>query len=213
MNYYRKTVGFLASSRIGRVMMLGIVAMLAYSLLADAANQRRGAKVKSIVVESAVPTLTVGNAYQGGIIAYIDETGQHGLIAATDDQGEAKWSNVTTTEIGTTAQGTAIGTGASNTTAIINQTGHNASAAKVCADYSVDVDGTTYDDWYLPSKDELNQLYHNLYKEGVGGFGANFCWSSSECGATNAWNQNFYNGSQGNYSKNYSNRVRPVRAF
>lgn len=36
--------------------------------------------------------LQIGDAYQGGIIFYLDETGQHGLIAAKKDiTGEADW--------------------------------------------------------------------------------------------------------------------------
>ncbi|RTY39606.1 DUF1566 domain-containing protein [Chlorobium phaeovibrioides] len=48
---------------------------------------------------------------------------------------------------------------------------------------------------------------------GVGGFGANNYWSSSEYNADNAWNQNFNNGNQNNNNKNNNNRVRPVRGF
>ena len=36
--------------------------------------------------------LAIGLPYQGGIIAYIDETGKHGLIAAKEDEnGEYDW--------------------------------------------------------------------------------------------------------------------------
>lgn len=52
--------------------------------------------------------------------------------AAPTDIAEAAWSNITNAAIGTT--GTAIGTGQANTTAIINQVGHTASAAKSCDD-------------------------------------------------------------------------------
>ncbi len=66
-------------------------------------------------------------------------------------------------------------------------------AAKVCSDYSLEYNDQTYDDWFLPSKDELNQMYLNLCKEGVGGFagtGASY-WSSSQYDAWNAWYQHF----------------------
>jgi len=66
-------------------------------------------------------------------------------------------------------------------------------------------------DWYLPSKDELNQLF--LQKTTVGGFVVNFYWSSSEYIAASAWGQYFSNGGQNGRIKASNSYVRPVRAF
>lgn len=84
-------------------------------------------------------------------------------------------------------------------------------AAKVCANYSAG----GKDDWFLPSKDELDLMYENLQKEGLGGFSSNDYWSSSEYGdnASNAWYQNLSSGVQGNFGRSPNFRVRPVRAF
>ena len=73
-----------------------------------------------------------------------------------------------------------------------------------------------YTDWRLPTKDELAMMYQN--KDVIGGFvNSNYnypdYWSSTEYGATDAWTQNFYNGFQHNYLKNFSYRVRAVRAL
>ena len=68
------------------------------------------------------------------------------------------------------------GTGQANSDYIIAQTGHTGSAAQVCLDY---VDGI-YDDWFIPSHDELIQMYWTLKREGVGGFSNEAYWSSSE---------------------------------
>jgi hypothetical protein len=156
----------------------------------------------------------------------------HGLIAATEDQnadivisgygsGDGRsWSNIQSTAIDTTD--TALGTGATNTIAIINQSGHSSSAAKICVDYSPTVDGTNYSDWYLPSKDELHKLYEK--KTEIGGFSNintspySRYWSSSEgTGATaqsNAWWQDFYQDQGYEYDKSiWWYRTRPVRAF
>jgi len=71
--------------------------------------------------------------------------------------------------------------------------------------------GGSYTDWFLPSKDELNKLYIN--KVAIGGFFADFYWSSSELNAYVAWGQAFINGYQyGNYEYS-AYRVRAVRAF
>lgn len=162
----------------------------------------------------------IGMAYQGGVIAYILQSvdpgyvsGEtHGLIASTADLSYGiQWynGNYTTTE----ATGTAIGTGQTNTSAIVNNQGAGSYAAQLCNDYTNADTGTgVYSDWYLPSKDELNKLYQN--KTGVGGFAGNYYWSSSEDGSLSAWNQNFTNGYQFYSNKDSSiRRVRAVRAF
>ena len=166
-------------------------------------------------VVNTTDTLAIGDSYQGGIIFWLDTTGQHGLIAATADQNTGiQWYNGTYRYTGTNGDG--LYAGKMNTAMIIatqmadNQTGNF--AAKVCADYSVTVGGVTYGDWYLPSKYELNLLY--LQKTVVGGFANKAYWSSNEYDNNNAWKQNFTNGEQSTNNKNFtSNYVRAIRAF
>ena len=70
------------------------------------------------------------------------------------------------------------------------------------------------DDWSLPSKKELNAMYEQLHKKGIGGFANLFYWSSSECDGDYVWVQHFYDGTQINDGKdNDYSRVRCVRAF
>ena len=125
--------------------------------------------------------------------------------------------NYATTAVGSgggdTATATAIGWGYRNTRAIVAQgnTDTATSGAALADSYTATVSGVTYDDWYLPSKDELNELF--LQRSNVGGFAADYYWSSSEPVAVNAWVQDFFDGTQINYRKFYSIYVRPVRAF
>ncbi|HRH48654.1 MAG TPA: hypothetical protein PLP23_07880 [Panacibacter sp.] len=91
-------------------------------------------------------------------------------------------------------------------------------AKKACENYTVVVDGVTYDDWFFPSKDTLDLLYNN--KSSFDGLSDDYYWSSSELndGKNKAWCQYFgsadaYPGSQIEDSKSYRHRVRPVRAF
>jgi hypothetical protein len=139
-----------------------------------------------LITTSGATTLAVGQNYHGGIIFWLDATGLHGLIAATEDQSTGiQWYNGTNRNTGATGDG--LYAGAMNTAMIIatqmadNQTGNF--AAKACADYSVTVDGVTYGDWYLPSKYELNLLYQQKDVIG-GGFGYvwdwRLYWSSTE---------------------------------
>ena len=154
------------------------------------------------------PKLEIGQPYQGGIIAYIDETGKHGLIAAPSDQNNGNpicWS-VDNRNTGATL--TDIGTGKSNTDKIVEAQGTTENyAALLCKNLSID----GYSDWFLPSRFELDELYRNRAE--IGGFSDDWYWSSSEYYTNAAWHQKFSNGSHNYYYKYGSYRVRAVRAF
>jgi hypothetical protein len=128
---------------------------------------------------------TVGPS--GGYIFFCDDpnskllaTDKLGLEAAPADLGGShQYSNITNVEIGEEAQGTAIGTGAGNTAAIIDQ-GAISGAAKECDDLTVGGES----DWFLPSQDELIAMHDNLCLAGIGSFKTDeFYWSSSEATA------------------------------
>jgi hypothetical protein len=160
------------------------------------------------------PVHTIGESYGGGIVFYVYDGGQHGLIAAIADQSRGiRWYGGTNTN--TRARADGIGAGLKNTAIIIANQGPvdgGAFAATVCNEYSVTVGGTTYGDWYLPSKYELNLLY--LQRNVVGGFASNGYWSSTEYNGFFACAQNFANGRHFCYGYKYSNYyVRAVRAF
>jgi len=70
-----------------------------------------------------------------------------------------------------------------------------------------------YSDWRLPTKDELNAIYVNLKKLGVGGFANGYYWSSTELVGNGAWAQLFNGGDQYNDGKGNTNYVRAIRAF
>jgi hypothetical protein len=161
-------------------------------------------------------SLSIGDSYQGGKVAYIlisgdpgyDANTQHGLIAATSDQSSGiQWYNGTYTTTGAT--GTEIGTGLSNTNTIITSQG--ATSTSYAAGLARAHNGGGYTDWYLPSKDELKKLYLN--RIAIGGFAGNYYWSSTEFDGDGAWYHYFTVGYWGNSAKNYSNYVRAIRAF
>jgi hypothetical protein len=165
--------------------------------------------------------LKIGAAYQGGVVFYIFQFGEtgyisgetHGLIAATADLSTGlSWFNESYITIRTN---TALGTGQANTTAIVNAQGSGNYAAQACNAYT-NTDKETrveYDDWFLPSKDELALMYDNLKMNGLGGFSDWYYWSSSEYDDNNAWLQYFDDGYQYGDGKHAEIRVRPVRAF
>jgi len=159
--------------------------------------------------------LGIGDLYQGGIIAYFIQSSDpgyiagetHGLIAAPSDQSTgSEWGCYGTVLGG--ADGTAIGTGNWNTTHIVAGCPTTGIAAKLC--YDLILNG--YDDWYLPSKDELNKLYINRLI--IGGFTSNNnYWSSTEYNNNTAHTQHFQTGSQVLNLKNSTYYVRAIRAF
>jgi len=152
----------------------------------------------------------IGESYGGGIVFWVDATGQHGLIAASSDQSASmRWYAGTSTY--TMARGDGVGAGEMNTAIIIANQG-NGDGSTYAARVSADLVISNYSDWYLPSKYELNLMY--LQKATIGNFAGGYYWSSTEYNNSNAWKQYFANGSQANgYNKNSTSYVRAVRAF
>ena len=107
------------------------------------------------------------------------------------------------------ADGTAIGTGSQNTIDIVAQSG-NVSATSAAA-YASDYEYGGFSDWFLPSIDELQEIYAN--ESSINGVLSNNYWSSTEYSATQAEYQNLGDGGQGFSAKSNSLYVRPVRAF
>ena len=148
----------------------------------------------------------IGQHYGGGVIFYIDTTGQHGLIADTVDFDHIEWWNGTFIITGATAKG--IGKGSSNTKKIISAQGKTGNyAALICSKYK----GSGYTDWFLPSHNELKELYNQ--KNVVGGFEDSPYWTSTERDINYAWKLNFADGSWIPGAKFNPARVRAVRAF
>ena len=150
--------------------------------------------------------------YRNAVGFTMTDTNQvcHYLEAAPDNMPSTlAWASSGYTLTSISGTETAIGTGRKNT-ALILATDANAPAAKACKDYQGPNNLT---DWFLPSKDELNELYEG--RSNVGNMGTNWYWSSSQNGNSygNAWSQNFDNGYQSYYAKGNKYYVRAVRAF
>ena len=158
-----------------------------------------------------VPDLVIGDTYAGGIIFYLDGTGGGKVCATADLSSAIQWTK--STYWNTTVPGGATSTtdGLANSNAIVAQAGAGSTyAAGLCRAYSAPGDGGL-NDWYLPSKDELNKLYLN--KNVVGGFANTNYWSSTEGGNGSAWIQGFGSNYLNDYNKSTTYRVRAVRAF
>jgi hypothetical protein len=187
-----------------------------YVVVTNTNNGVNGNKTKTLASTTATVTINpyaIGETGPGGgKIFYVSTTGFssnsvtcHYLEAAPADMGtDLAWADShKTTSISGTA-GTAIGTGAANTAAIL-AADVNAPAAKTCADYT----SNGKSDWFLPSKDELNEMYLKKTQTSISGI----YWSSSQSSADAASVQRTDNGGQFGYDKATATKVRAVRAF
>ena len=162
----------------------------------------------------------VGNTGPGGgIVFYVDLTRPAGsqYFEAAPLGAEVKRSFATggNNSIGVMGLGTAIGTGEQNTEDIVKQSGNVAatSAAVYCSE--LEFGGQT--DWFLPSKDELVELYTKLYQASpsLGSFTRAYYRSSSEVNQNEhiGITLNFAGGGLDYRNKTEEHYVRPIRAF
>lgn len=161
----------------------------------------------------------IGELYGGGNIFWLDETGEHGLVAATADLStDPQWYNGTFKVAGANADG--VYAGKYNTDKIIASQGAGTYAAILCRDYTYTSGNVFYNDWYLPSKYELNLMYLNRALLAPFNTSYGIYWSSTEGTSDplhNAFDQVFMNGSdsglQEESQKDWTDQVRCIRKF
>ena len=135
--------------------------------------------------------VAVGDEIGGGIVYYVSDGGIHGLIAKRSNTGSATEQWGPTSRHGETRKD--IYAGKENTRICVEAMKNfhqqfetwpssKKSAAEQCDAETETVDGIVYDDWFLPSQQELVQLFYqkNMLAEKGAGLAANNYWSSSE---------------------------------
>lgn len=181
-------------------------------------------EVDVLIANLQPTTYNIGDIVNGGVVFWLDSTGQHGLVCAFSDVAiSVEWGcygtdlpNVPIVPYNggvPVGLGAEIGDGFNNTNDILTDC-PTAPAALAARSLGAQ--------WFLPSAKELNQIYINKTTlEGVSGFTAfsNYYWSSTDyddtsgAASTSAWLQSFSNGVQFVYTKTDLNFVRAVRAF
>ena len=156
--------------------------------------------------------LQIGDELYGGRIFYLDESGEHGLVVGDEFEGSYYYGCSSLFING--AMGSELGSGNQNTIDIISECSENPIAASIS--YELELLG--YDDWYLPSIDELWMIWNNLGQGSengnIGGFSDYNYWSSTQVNAGDAKSINFGFGTSSlGTNKGSTNKVVPIRSF
>ena len=150
-----------------------------------------------------------GTAAMGGAVLEVDSTGEHGLIVALPQYiTTLAWANEYTKIDGTSAD---FGTGLPNTQLIVSMlTYPNNTAAQYCQNLVAE----GYDDWFLPSYEEMNYFRSNMSFMQWLNYPWNLYWSSSEYSERTAFFVVLGGGADfQDYDKMVALSVLPMRRF
>ncbi|WP_113925459.1 DUF1566 domain-containing protein [Cognataquiflexum aquatile] len=181
------------------------------------------------VKEESPEDVTIGEPYQGGVVAHIFEPGEEGyvegkktgiIIAPVEEVFLSQWGCQGRAVGGTSPE---VGFGRSNTERVLafhdalpnyysNPTQcHPANNGTVAARVTIDFNLGGFNDWFMPSQEEMNYLYKNRDK--IGGFSSVEYWSSCESNAANACVMSFVTGELLSKPKSEVLNVRVIRFF
>ena len=168
--------------------------------------------------DSAARVYSVGDIGPGGGLVFLISGGLTYEMApktwGANETTGIQWCSDQTNSVTT---GTAVGDGSANTTAMLTSASPFVACTSSASNAARAYPGGGFTDWFLPSQDELNEMW--LYSQVVGfntatyGFASDYYWSSSQFVANFAWVQGLDDGSQIGGNKRLPLRVRPVRAF
>lgn len=154
-------------------------------------------------------THAAGDSVGGGLFVF--EDGGYAYISAAADQSDkAPWGCDTVNISGTLE---AIGKGSANTALIVAGCTTSGISAEICEKLTLN----GYSDWFLPSLNELAEMYTQLDANGFGGFANQSYWSSTQDSVDpvkNAMTIDFNNGNEHAHQKSQTNHhTRAMRRY
>ena len=128
------------------------------------------------------PVHYIGESYGGGIVFFVYDGGQHGLIAATNNYGNLDSISLVHNgyAIYLKEKGNGLLAGILNTTSFSGYTNNNSMESKLLIaanQYTAISNGIVIGNWYLPSLYELDLMYQQ--KNVIGGFNTTYPYPSS----------------------------------
>jgi hypothetical protein len=199
-----------------------LIDIAGYCELASASGALTNSQIKNICGVNGTTECAIGLKGPGGGIVFMTPSTPGNTTGLFYEAAPSTWSSPSgdptsdwcdnwNTLLGVASTSTGIGAmdGAAKTAVMLGVC--TSGAANLADAYTATVNGVIYGDWFLPSKGELNQMYIN--RIAVGGFWADYYWSSSEFSAFFAWTQSFDVDARYDSAKLYDQHVRPVRAF
>lgn len=194
-----------------------------------------GIAINNSNVISATPFLSVGDFYQGGVVFYVDSTGQHGLAISLFEEAASPFTSASTVP---QADGYGIGAGAPNTSVIAAYYGAIGTVNSIpqrLMGYNVLQDGISpclpelstnptlpcYAGWYLGSITEYQLVFENfttiddaIFNNGGKRLSTSSYWTSTTLNASSqAYIINISTGVPGTSSLSTDNGLRAIRQF
>ena len=150
----------------------------------------------------------IGQKSQGGRVFYIDITKKHGLIAADFDLENTQWGCHGDSLEDSGINLVSVGRGDANSQIIANKCGYSTAAGKCLM-----LDTLGFDDWYLPTMEEMRGVSERLGKIGQGNLTTDYYWTSTQINSTRAYLIMNANQSPASLAKGVPYHVRPIRSF
>lgn len=169
------------------------------------------------------PTLAIGDFHEGGVIFYLDASGEHGMVCSIYDLPTGDWG---CDGIFTGANGPNIGDGEQNTNTIVTS---SCASGYVAAASSYNSVANGYSDWFLPSSGEMVAMFNNTVQDACIANGGDAFADGSNPAYLGYWTSTEHSGGadaaaifwEGNNTYDlvyfpkyaYLNYVRPARSF
>jgi tetratricopeptide (TPR) repeat protein len=176
-------------------------------------RQARGGN--TVAPAQSAKTYKVGDTGPAGGLIFYDKGNNNGgwrylEVAPVEAEFQARWS-VRGADVENTQQ--LIGSGKRNTQLIVEKFKQTSGEWDTAAQMANDLVFNGFNDWFLPSRAELDQMYGTLKRKNLGDFKNEYYWSSSQTPRNHPDSQNFKDGSITTITDTSRLYVRPIRQF